>query len=58
VRASLDYAAEVSLEEGDDGRARNPFGDLKPKERRAVFEEAVERDVLGRFAALGIRIPT
>ena len=58
VRSSLDYAAKVSLEEGDDARARNPFGDLKPKERRAVFHQSVERDVLGRFAALGIRLPT
>lgn len=56
VRESLDYAAQVSLEDGDDDRARNPFGDLKPSERRAVFFEAAERDVLRRFAALGIRV--
>lgn len=38
----------------DTGEARNPFGHLKNAERRVVFEQALERDVLRRFRDLGL----
>lgn len=40
---------------GDDAAdPRNPFGHLKNDERHAVYERALERDVLRRFRALGL----
>lgn len=51
VEPSLAYAAQVALEDGGGETARNPFGDLKPAERRAVFERSANRDVRLRFAA-------
>ena len=41
---------------GDDSdEPRNPFGHLKNDERHAVFERALERDVLRKFRELGLR---
>ena len=53
----LESAKEAIFEgcDGDDSKdARNPFGHLKNAERQVVFAEAIERDVLRRFRALGL----
>ena len=41
---------EPSLEE----RARDPFGDVLDGERQAVFDHALEHDIVRRFEKLGI----
>lgn len=52
VEPSLAYAEQVALEAGDDPAGRNPFGDLLPSERRAVFHHAAQRDVRERLQQL------
>lgn len=57
IADALAHAREAVFEGcgGDDtDEPRNPFGHLKNDERHRVFEQALERDVLRRFRALGL----
>jgi hypothetical protein len=59
IRMDLESAEEAVFENcDDDDRAvpRNPFGHLKNAERTRVYEKSLERDVLRRFRALGVRL--
>jgi len=59
IRMDLESAEEAVFENcDDDDRAvpRNPFGHLKNAERSRVYQKSLERDVLRRFRALGVRV--
>ncbi|MFO0594880.1 MAG: hypothetical protein U0228_06240 [Myxococcaceae bacterium] len=57
ITSDLHSAHEAVFENCDDDSAepRNPFGHLKTAERQVVYERSLERDVLRRFAKLGIK---
>lgn len=59
IRMDLESAEEAVFENCDDDDTdvpRSPFGHLKNAERTRVYEKSLERDVLRRFRALGIRV--